>query len=173
MPTVYLKKGQIESIHPKDRKNTVYLRTRVELYGSPVSAVVDIIDLLQGLTFRSTDGSRQELLSFEFNNGRFVWLSDVVVIRTPGKKDELDVYMDNPTPWIVTDEIWDYVIEPHIVDILLGRGWSLTSNTDETMVFYKLNVGDVPHYSDVIRPITRGMIEDARTEKEDRKRSVL
>eukprot|EP01130_Rhizamoeba_saxonica_P015753 TRINITY_DN711_c3_g1_i2.p1 TRINITY_DN711_c3_g1~~TRINITY_DN711_c3_g1_i2.p1 ORF type:complete len:127 (+),score=33.66 TRINITY_DN711_c3_g1_i2:366-746(+) len=79
--------------------------------------------------------------------------------------------MDNPTPWIVTDEIWDYVIEPHIVDILLGRGWSLTSNTDETMVFYKLNVGDVPHYSDVIRPITRGMIEDARTEKEDRKRS--
>eukprot|EP01130_Rhizamoeba_saxonica_P002694 TRINITY_DN12457_c0_g1_i1.p1 TRINITY_DN12457_c0_g1~~TRINITY_DN12457_c0_g1_i1.p1 ORF type:complete len:177 (-),score=30.83 TRINITY_DN12457_c0_g1_i1:64-594(-) len=127
MPVLVLKKQLISA---KSSKTAYQCRTLLEIYGTHVAALNEFINLIDGVEFMSTDTSRHEVLHFHFQNGRYQWLSEIQYLY------KQDTY-DNNEQFKVQDELFEYTIQPKLLDLLAGRRWRLVAMKNDTIHFWR------------------------------------
>jgi len=112
------------------------VRTVVQLYGTPYSAVHSIVELLGYLNFSDHMGERTERLEFVFKSGKFQWSSRPSQIMLRSRKssiNDIDISIETRP----LDHLWTYTILPNIIDLIIGRSWEILSMDDFNIGFWK------------------------------------
>jgi len=164
MPTVILRAHLLQEPFQKD-KTRYKVRVYLEISGTPVAGVNEMVNLLQELEFKSEDGSHEEKLEFNFNDGRFHWVSNVETIQIRHSKETIEDWEVSEKP---IHELFSYTILPHIIDVAVGRRWRMISNSEEMMVFFRPETrGPQEEY---ITPMSRSQFTIEEEEKKNKKK---
>jgi len=163
MPTVIFRIHLLQEPLPKD-KSRIKVRILLEVSGTPVASVQEVISALQQLKFRNEDGSHEEEIDFKFHEGRLQWISNVGQVQIRGKKETLEEWEVLEKP---CHELFSYTMLPHIIDIIIARRWTIISNSDEMMIFWKPEPRGPRQ--EAITPITRAQLRSVEEEKKNKK----
>eukprot|EP01129_Flabellula_baltica_P011992 TRINITY_DN5348_c0_g1_i1.p1 TRINITY_DN5348_c0_g1~~TRINITY_DN5348_c0_g1_i1.p1 ORF type:complete len:295 (-),score=60.35 TRINITY_DN5348_c0_g1_i1:620-1426(-) len=169
MPTIFLSSRTL-SEGVKNEKHKFFVRTVVEIYGTPMHSINEIVNMLQFLKFMNQHGDRRENLEFLFVDGTFRWMSNTSIVDVRGKKDS--IYEDdvnvNREP---VDDFWNFTILPHIVDLIIGKKWRMVSCNHSQVVFWMPEPRKLPNPNNMINPLSSTDLYQSPKARQKKKRS--